>query len=165
MSNGYTLVLVDVQPDAPWGYLVTNQLLDGCEREVVTAIEFEYPVVATDVAYWSINDDWYGPTDKRLMQHLKGYEFYSQCPKMATSDGAYNVLGVCQHDNFGTDHFVVVGVRGNGCVIAMVEGLRREIPGCRITVVQDACNEDPELTDWSAFEQIEGVELVTRHAR
>jgi nicotinamidase-related amidase len=166
----YTLLLVDVQPGrlgedgystCPWGRCVTDEVIANCQREIITAKELSCPVISVTVDYFSWNDEWFGPMDKRLLDLLQDYPAHRRLTKLGAGDGADVIIGGCRRGNFcATNSFRLMGCCTNRCVVAMARGLREQLPDAEIVVVKDACGESPNKLNWSEFDTIPGIKLI-----
>ena len=166
----YTLFIIDVQPGnqgeygntCPWYRAVTDRVVENIEREVLKAKADGAAICDVRVDYFGWNDEWFGPTDKRIMRHCTGYERHFSTSKLGSGDGASTVISSCRWKKLSDLKSVkIVGCRTNACVLAFVEGMRRELPDCEIEVIKDCCGELPTKTeDWSAFDKIPNIRVV-----
>ncbi len=152
----YTLVVIDMQPAFPASGDVT--IMAAVKRELGKAVQRGFPIVVVEFS----GDGTHVPTNASLMQEVLGYNRL-QVVRKYKSDGSAQVLSTCSEHGFGSERFRVCGVYTPLCVLSTVLGIKRAAPNTSITVVQDACKNEPGLTDgWVRFERIPNVHLLRR---
>ena len=163
----YILLLIDVQSgiktrygsSCPWASCITDRLIANVSREILRARELGCPIIEVTVDRWDERDDWFGPTDDRLVNLLQDYDKHGRCQKPGSDDGAVSVINTCCQ--FGQiKRLRLVGGRATGCILALSEGLHRELPAAEIVVVKDAGSDFAQCFNWSEFDNIPGITLA-----
>ena len=80
-----------------------------------------------------------GETHEDIIQSCSKYDRYYRSVKTSQS-GALNILSIMQQNNITADHFIIVGVETESCILETVEDIVKKIPECKVTVVSDAIN-------------------------
>lgn len=75
--------------------------------------------------------------------------------------GSKEIAKQCQISGFTPSELIVCGVNTDACVRFTVEGLARDMPGTKVTVVKRACNKGPNHVPWGTseynFEQMQNA--------
>ena len=80
-----------------------------------------------------------GETHPDIVKSCEGYSRYYHEVKSSQS-GAPNILCIMRENNIQADHFIIVGVETESCILETVEGIVHKIPKSKVTVVADAIN-------------------------
>jgi hypothetical protein len=131
-GNNYTLVIVDLQPDA----------FDAAKCEVTCRSARKAARHAMKHGNNIIVVDWEGyESEPKLMGALKNYSKYTKVIK-DQCDGAYVVVPVIEETGAYKKRIHICGVNTNACVVETAEGLGRALPDAQLVVLTEACNGD-----------------------
>lgn len=136
----YTLAVIDMQ--TKYGAARDRRTIDNVASLIQQAMREEAGIVIVEYAR-------NGGTIASLMRILSGYRFWTRAIKR-NSNGGNIILDACEESGFNVGHIVVCGVQTHCCVADSVTSLCKQLPGCKVEVVTDACN-DPDGSDWSIF--------------
>lgn len=125
-------VIVDMQP----GFEAANDAITiwFIEQEIIRAKNENRPIVAVE-----FDPHEKGHTHPRLLALLEGYARAVVIDKW-DDDGSARIVEACDRLGVPKSKFRAMGVNSDGCLLKTVTGLTGILPGCRITVVQDASN-------------------------
>jgi len=134
MSNEYTLLVIDMQPE----FRASNDVktLRECAKQIRRAIKYNQPVVFAEFVR-------FGPTHTSLTKLVKEYDRSFTFLKNRES-GAIEFENVISHFSF-PKKIRVVGVNTDQCVLYTVRDLSSGGFSIKeITVISDACNTDTD---------------------
>ena len=124
------LCIIDMQPyfdasNEPW-------LLNNVLAEIKKAKKNNDYIIVLEY-------DGCGETHPDIIKACDGYNRYYHEVKSSQS-GAPNIIFIMRENNIQADHFIIVGVETESCILETVEGIVRKIPKSKVTVVADAIN-------------------------
>jgi nicotinamidase-related amidase len=129
-KNNYTLVIVDLQPDAfPAARCETT--CRYARKAAKHAMKHGNNIIVVD---WEGYD-----SEPKLMRILKDYGKYTKVLK-DQCDGAYVVTPAMKEQDAYDKRIHICGVNTNACVVETAEGLRKALPNAELIVLKDACN-------------------------
>ena len=124
------LCIIDMQPyfdasNEPW-------LLNNVLAEIKKAKKNNDYIIVLEY-------DGCGETHPDIVQACDGYSRYYHEVKSSQS-GALNILSIMQQNGITADHFIIVGVETESCILETVEGIVQGVPNSKVTVIEDAIN-------------------------
>lgn len=157
--NSKTLVIIDMQPEAPAAR--DEQVMAAVHAEIDIAKENQWPICIVQVPCldFYIRKIALKPTHESIMQKLKDYPHYTVVDK-DTTDGGYVLIAACKDKGYNTSHFRVCGVLTEACVFETVRTLSHRF-NATVEVVKAACNsQDGCDKHWLLYAPLTSVILV-----
>lgn len=130
-DTNYVLLIIDMQTKfLEYG---NDSCIPGVKREIEQAIKDDANIIF--VEYIDEGDTIPELTD--LVKHFTPTRVHKVVKPY--NDGSKNILQLIQQLNLPSQHFKVVGVNTDCCVLQTVSGLKGKIPKIKMEVIADAC--------------------------